>query len=589
MNDVVSQVKEKLDLAEFLKNYIQLTPAGKNFKGLCPFHKEKTPSFIASPDRQIWHCFGCGAGGDVVGFLMRYESLEFMEALRILAEKAGIDFQRQGGTDQRQYDRLYQINTAAKDFYKANLAKAPLAQKYFQDRGLKKETIEEFELGAAPTEYDSLIKDLTKRGYRMEEIEKAGLAFKTQRGTYMDRFRQRLMFPLYNSFGKVIAFTGRVMPGFESAEVGKYVNSPETPIFNKSKLLFGFHKSKNAIRETDAAVVVEGQMDLLMCWQDGVKNIIATSGTALTGEHLKALRRFAGNLILAFDSDEAGQAATERVIDLAQANDFITKVLDLSSGDPADAVKKEPGLMTQLVAKAQPAMDYYFRRYLGGNNLASFTAGDLSSQKKGVRATLVKIKNIYSPTEQNHWLKELSQKTGIEERFLADEMNLLKTETATTSRPEAEVGVGDREVSRRDLIAQRLLSLVSAHDNFAGEMKMFYNYLPERYQAVFSYLQQSTPSAGAALPPAMPSSQLSEIIDLISLRSSLTTGQDRVKLAEEFQDLLKQLKVEHLKDRRQVLMAAIKRAEQDGQGEALMTVLKEFDEVVKEMQLLTKV
>ncbi|MDP3901937.1 MAG: DNA primase [bacterium] len=584
MVDLVTQIKERLNIVDFLKTYLQLSSAGKNFKAACPFHKEKTPSFIISPDRQIWHCFGCGAGGDMIGFLMRYENLEFVEALKVLADKTGLDFQHQGNSDQRQYDRLYKINQLAKDFFKNNLVSAILAQEYFKSRGLKPETIAEFELGAAPDNADALSRYLTKQGYNMAEIEKAGLVFKTQRGTYMDRFRNRLMFPLYNSFGKVIAFTGRVMPlpadlsakaVSAEASAAKYVNSPETPIFNKSRLLFGLHKSKNEIRQLDAVVIVEGQMDFLMSWQDGIKNIVATSGTALTGDHLKLLRRFTGNMIVSFDSDEAGQLATERTIDMAQAADFSVKIIHLESKDPADIVKNNPGLMAKLVSGADSAMSYYFGRYLSTKD------GDAALRKNNMRVLLTKLKNIYSPTEKGYWIKELSDRTGIGERFLLEEIDLIKSEPMDGNAKALPNSPEKQNLSRQDLIAQRLLSLVVADEGLADQLQTSYNYLPERYQAVFNYLRKSKDGATQAAA----TSQFSELLNLINLCSSLLLDQNKTKLAEEFQSLVKHLKLEHLRDRRLALTVLIKSAEQKDDNEELMKALREFDEISKEMQL----
>ena len=237
-----------------------------------------------------------------------------------------------GAGDQKQFNILYDVNRAAKDYFNAQLLQSAGPSKtafdYLLGRGLKKETIEEFEIGFAPNTQDGLTRAMTKAGYAITDVERAGLTFKTERGTYWDRFRSRIMFPLYNQFGKVIAFTGRVMPGEEGGNTGKYVNSPETPIFSKSKLLFGLHKSKEAIRETKTAVLVEGQMDFLMVWQDGIKNAVATSGTALTFDHLKNLKRFAEKLVLVFDEDEAGQMGSQRTIDLSQANRFYVGGVD---------------------------------------------------------------------------------------------------------------------------------------------------------------------------------------------------------------------------------------------------------------------
>ena len=573
MQDTVQEIKDKIDLVDFLRTYLSLSQAGKNFKAHCPFHKEKTPSFIVSPERQIWHCFGCGAHGDLIGFLMKYENLEFLEALKILAEKVGIELRRSGSQDQKQFVVLYEINQAAKDFFKNNLAKAEAARNYLLERGLKKEIIEEFEIGVAFSVSDALTQHLLKSGFSVADIEKAGLVFKTERGTYWDRFRNRIMFPLYNHFGKVIGFTGRVMPGFENADVGKYVNSPETPIFNKSKLLFGLHKTKNDIREAKTAVLIEGQMDFLMAYQDGVKNVVATSGTALTNDHLKIIKRLADNLILAFDNDEAGQMATERSIDLAEANDFSVKVLDFSKEglkDPADIVKNKPGYLISLFGNAEPAMKFYFDRYLPKVNLHE---SDIHLQKKNIRSVLSKIKNISSPIVKSHWIHELALLVGLEERFLLEEMDNLKS--AAINKKEEIENNDKQDLSRKELISQRIIGLALEKNNFAETLKDYQTYLPPSYQTVFATCINNE---AAGLSP-----QLKDVLDLINLRAAMTYGgADEIKIEMEFYDLLKQLKHEYFKERKNALNKEIMEAEKKGDEERINKLLGEFKNVIEE-------
>ena len=275
-NTPVDIIKEKLDVVEFLKGYIQLNPAGKNFKALCPFHREKTPSFMVSPERQGWHCFGCNIGGDIFGFVMRYENVEFGEALKILAEKAGVELKRVSPAEYKHLGLLYDINEKAKEFYKRELETSQIAREYISKRGLTKETVDEFEIGFAPTGSEALILNLLKSGFHADDILRAGLSFRTERGLSFDRFRGRVMFPIHNHFGKTVGFTGRILPQFDDGKSGKYVNSPETPIFAKSKLLYGFWKSKNFIRDAKNAFLVEGQMDFLLSWQAGAKNAVAS-------------------------------------------------------------------------------------------------------------------------------------------------------------------------------------------------------------------------------------------------------------------------------------------------------------------------
>ncbi len=460
MGTVVEDIKDKLDIVEVIKSYITVLPAGRNFKANCPFHGEKTPSFMISPERRSWHCFGgCNEGGDVISFVMKYENVEFYDALKLLAERAGIDPSRlRGGSGEyRKYDALYAINEAAKDFFIRSMT--PEVRAYALERGLTVETITEFEVGYAPASSDAMVRELTKRGFAIQDICEAGVVFKTERGTYWDRFRDRLMFPLMNHTGKTVGFTGRVMPWSKSNSpdvvLAKYVNSPETPIFNKSKVLYGFDKAKSHIREAGSALVVEGQMDFLMTWQAGIRNVTATSGTALTNDHLAVLRRLAEKLLLCFDNDEAGQRAIERGIDLALAHDFSVGVVSLSGKDPADVVRENQGALAGMITNAKSAREFYFDRHL------PHSAGIPPDQvKKGARAVLIKIKGLASPFEQATWLRELTMRTGMSESVLRAEMDRLEAPASHVNvHKTASTITHTARMSRKDMIVARIVSL----------------------------------------------------------------------------------------------------------------------------------
>ena len=570
MADNIQLIKERLDLLDFLRSYLKVSPAGKNFKANCPFHKEKTPSFIISPDRQIWHCFGCSKGGDIIKFLMLYENIEFFEAMKILGEKAGLDMGRLSGSDQRHFNVLYEINQKAKEFFQQQLKLNVEAKNYLKNRGLTEATIEEFEIGFAPAGSDILSRQLLKIGYRIAELEQSGLVLKTERGTYWDRFRSRIMFPLYNNFGRTVGFTGRVLEGVVSPSasgmaLAKYVNSPETPIFNKSKILFGFHKSKNAIREAKTAILVEGQMDFLMLWQDGVKNAIATSGTALTSEHLMALQRLADSLIINFDSDEAGQAATERAIDMAESNDLVVRVAILKDKDAADFVKNNPGVIQSIFSKAVPALEYYLDKY----KLANIKNYSLSSaeSKRALRLVLEKIKNIYSPVEQGQWLKELGRRTGITEQLLSAEMQNLKS-VAMVGAVDARDDVQEEVLSRKEKISDQLINLAFLKKDFFDELSKDLDFLPESHRQIL--LAESK-----------------NINDVVLLRSSLAlTEKDEIKAAIQFRDLLRQLKLIYWREKQQTASFTIREAEQSGIEGKVSEALKEFDRINKELQNL---
>ena len=580
----VEQIKEKLDIAEFVRSYISIQPAGKNFKALCPFHKEKTPSFIISPERQTWHCFGaCSDGGDIFKFLMKYENLEFHEALKILAEKAGVELKRISPADQKQFGVLYEINEAAKEFFISQLAEKTNieANKYLDNRGLKPETIKEFELGLAPDKWDSLAVYLIKKGYSAADIERAGLIFKNERGNLIDRFRNRIMFPIYNNFGKTIGFSGRILPQFETPETGKYVNSPETLIFNKSKILYGFHKTKNHIREKKITVAVEGQMDFLMAYQDGVKNAVAISGTALTADHLKVLKRLADEIIFCFDNDEAGLKAAERGIDLANQQDFSVKLLVIENyKDPAEIIQKSPGLLLKLLDEAKSAMEFYFDRYLNKqlttNNQQLTTKINLSEFKKNIRIVLLKIKNLASAIEQAHWLKELSSKIGIKEEVLLEELSQLKKSNLSENALRQLAPIKQTFApTRRDLIAERLIGLLMLNENFLSIISDHFVYLPNDYLMIIeSVKNRQKPNE----------ERLLEKLNLISLRSSAESSLDEEKIKNELNELLRQLKTEYFKEKRNELAELIKKTENAkgvGQEKEISIALEEFDRVSK--------
>ncbi|MBI2037123.1 MAG: DNA primase [Candidatus Liptonbacteria bacterium] len=583
MTDPVREIKERINVVDFLRSYLQLLPAGRNFKALCPFHKEKTPSFMVSPDRQSWHCFGCGEGGDVFTFLMKYENLEFYEALRVLAEKAGVELRSIARTGEREFNVLFDANAVAVEYFKAMLGKTPTVLEYLKKRGLKQETIEEFGLGFAPDQHDGLLMWLRGKGLRPEDAVRAGLAGRNERGLYFDRFRGRVMFPIANHTGRVVGFTGRILPEYERPDLGKYVNSPETPIFVKSRILYGFYRTKGDIRNANAALLVEGQMDFLMVWQDGVKNVAATSGTALTPEHLSTLRRFADRLIVSFDTDEAGWAAGERAIDLAQALDFSVRVVTVPGAkDPADYVAAHPGSFEGLVLSARHAMKFYFERYgfKEGNALS------LEEKKKAARGVLGKARNIASPIEKMDWVHELSKISGVSEQALLEEMERLPAgqaglpagstsspqEGGAECAPEEASSPASQTLTRRELIAERLLGLALS-ENSLPALKEAEPYLPPLYREAYRELVRGRPDESNASP------RVQELAGLIQLRAGLEMG-------EHSKELMRQLKKEYLKDRQHELSLKIAEAEHAGNDGRREELMQELASVAKEMHTI---
>jgi DNA primase len=576
----VQEIKDKLDIVEFIRSYIHLLPAGKNFKARCPFHNEKTPSFMVSPERQTWHCFGaCAEGGDIFKFVMKHDNLEFYEALKFLAEKAGVELRKFSPADQRQFGVLYDINDSAKKFFQNQLEFSKEANKYLKTRGLKKETIEEFEVGFAPQGFDNLTVNLINAGYDIRDIERAGLNFKSERGGYIDRFRGRIMFPIYNHFGKAVGFSGRILPQYDTGEMGKYINSPETPIFNKSKILYGFHKSRDFIKEKKEAVLVEGQMDFLMVWQDGIKNAVATSGTALTDGHLTALRRLTEKIIFCFDNDEAGLKAAERSIDLAQSRDFCVGLLVLEHyKDPADAARNEPGVLEKLIKKAKPAMEFYFDKYLKiPSPKSQASKADLSDFKNKIRIVLGKIKILASPIERQHWLRELSLKTRVKEEALLEEMEQLKISSSQFLLPNTN-NISNNQMaplSRIELIAQKLVGLMTISEELHSRAEDFLSYLPENYLIIAKSLIEKV---------KLENEQHNNLLATISLKTSFELSVfDKEEVGREFQELVRQLRLEHLRSRRQELISVLRSVENSGDEQGIEALLREFDEVSRLM------
>ncbi len=554
---VSETIKEKLDVADFLKGYLNLQPAGKNFKALCPFHKEKTPSFMISPERQNWHCFGCNLGGDIFSFLMRYENIEFAEALKILAERAGVELARVSSGEYKYFGLLYDINEAAKKYFQKELVRSELARKYLASRGLKEEIINEFEIGFAPNLPDALnLFFANNSNFRPDEILRAGLGVKSERGRQFDRFRGRVMFPICNSLGKIVGFTGRILPEFDTGQFGKYVNSPETPIFNKSKVLYGFSKSKEFIRDEKSVFMVEGQMDLLMSYQAGIKNVVATSGTALTPDHLKLLRRLTEEIVLNFDSDEAGLAAGERAIDLAESFDFNVKVVVLKDfKDPAEAVEKDPAGLLTAITKAIPAPEFYFERYLP-------KGADYSSRGmlQSLRVVLGKIKNIQSAVSREFWLKQLSKRVGISEKTLAEESEGLAAKSSGNKEESDSNTIEERKISRRELLSERLISAALQRNNLAV-VEDVAECLPARYQNIITLLERGDKRS--------PDPKIDQILNLVILRSEEIGD-------AELADVKKHLRLEFQKDRHLEITAKIREAELNKDEPALKILIEEL-------------
>ncbi|MBF8280593.1 MAG: dnaG [Candidatus Magasanikbacteria bacterium] len=421
----LQEIKDRLDIVSVLGEYLQLKASGANWKGLCPFHHEKSPSFMVHREKQIWHCFGCHEGGDIFTFVMKMEGLEFVEALKLLADRAGVEISAAADVDRSERNRLLEVLKSAAQFFQKIFHDSPRAQaarEYLDHRGLKNTTIAEFGIGWSAEDWNALTDFLLKRGVPAVDIAKAGLAVKKDDGGIYDRFRGRIMFPIHDVHGNVVGFTGRVL--VETAvSGGKYVNTPQTILFDKGRLLYNLHRAKQFIKDAGFAIIMEGQMDVVSAWQAGIKNVIASSGTALTPDQVNLLKRYTNKIAISFDADVAGQAAAKRGLNIARDAGLDIRVIKIPADagkDPDDCIKKDPEIFKRAVEEAAPIMAFIIERALNGKNLA-----DPKQKVIAAREVLTEIAALPSAIERETWLRTLGQRIAVSEDALREEMRKL--------------------------------------------------------------------------------------------------------------------------------------------------------------------
>lgn len=490
MDSVTSEIKAKLNVEDVIGEYLQLQRAGRNLKSCCPFHHEKTPSFMVSPERQSWHCFGCGEGGDIFTFVMKMEGVDFVDALKILGEKAGVEIKRK--TYKKEFgedkDNLLGALEASKQFYQhcLKIKGGRKAYEYLLARGLTDETIAQFELGYAPDSWTLLSEYLKKKGFSEKEIMGAGMTVRKESGGAYDRFRGRIMFPINSIAGQTLGFSSRVMPGGDETQA-KYINTPETLIYNKGRVLYGLDKAKVAVRQADECILVEGNLDVIASHQAEVKNAVATCGTALTSEQLRIIKRYTDNIVFSFDQDAAGVKAAGRAIELALEAGMNVSMIQIPEGkDPADSVKKDPALWQQASRQKVKVMDFYFTSAFGKNN-----AAEVEGKKQIADELLKVIAKLSNKIEQSYYLQKLSADLDINEEVLRTAMEaagkISSHEQRETAKEEEKVSVSftpEQKLQRR-LIGAFIVE-PELFGNFAGQEELFSDPLAAKLYAYFS-------------------------------------------------------------------------------------------------------
>jgi len=424
-DDKIDEVRSSSDIVEIISSFVNLKKRGKNYVGLCPFHNEKTPSFTVSADKQIYHCFGCGAGGNVFTFIMEHEKVSFIEAVRYLAERAGIQLAPSQRTpeaipEETEIETLYAVSRFAGLFFYKNLtasSEGKIALDYFHNRGWTDETIKKFGLGYSLNAWDGLIKHAQENNIGIENLEQCGLIIKRDDGSYYDRFRGRAMFPIFSASGRVIGFGARRL--VEDENTPKYINSPETKIYNKSRVLYGLYQAKDALRQEDNAILVEGYADLISVFQAGVQNIVASSGTALTEEQIRLIARYTRNITVVYDADSAGSKATIRGVDLILEQGLNVKVGELPQGeDPDSYVKKYGGgKFKKLVDKAISFVDFTARAFQREGKLDT-----PEGQTEAVRSIIETIARIQDPLKREFYIKDIAEQYKLYESVLYREL-----------------------------------------------------------------------------------------------------------------------------------------------------------------------
>ncbi len=597
MNSAVEDIKSRINIIDLIGEYIRVQKAGANWKALCPFHREKSPSFMINEEKQIWHCFGCGKGGDAFGFLMEIESIDFKEALKILAEKTGVELPKYSkGQVQLVDDRkkTLEILELATKFYEKQLWDGMGKEKilhYLRNRGLKDGSIKDFRLGYAPAGWDNLLKFLTGRGYKPEEISKTGLLVsknEIKNSSFYDRFRDRIIFPVMDVMGQVVGFSARVAPGGDESQA-KYVNTPETEVYHKSKILYGINRAKQDIKSKNSAIIVEGNMDVIAAYQAGIKNVVAVSGTALTGEQVDTLKRYSNKIKMLFDMDSAGEQATKRSAEICFQKDINVSVITLAHGkDAAEIVQKNPKEFVESVEKSIPIMEYFFQQF--------FRKYDKNKieEKKVIAAELLNIiRNFGNDIEKSHWIRKLSEKLEVGENILIDSLKKVERRLKGNIREESKIEKSASK-TRSEIIREKIIGLALASpevwERFVADPESREYFADDlRFLEVF----QKGPEAKYKFQDfisILGDKETKDFLQKIYFETKYSRGEEEVEendlsdAKDQMEYCFNELKKEIGKGRLNVLLGDIRKAEENKDEEGKILLINEFNKLSQEIK-----
>ena len=577
--NILSDILARVNIVEVVSEYIPLKRAGRNYKACCPFHHEKTASFMVSLDKQIYHCFGCGVGGNAINFLMQYERLEFPEAVEILARKCGVVLPLRKSHDPKnaeQASQLRKINELAVIIYSANLHSSvgSAAREYLIKRGIKEETAKQFRLGFARDSWDELLSGLRSKNFSLSEIEKAGLIIPKDGGGFYDRFRNRIIFPIFDIKNSCIGFGARVT----DEGTPKYINSPETSLYKKGKNLYGLNLAKDAVREFDFVVVVEGYLDCVIPFQHGLHNIVASLGTALTQDQARLIKRYTRNVVMVYDGDLAGELATLRSLDIFIEEEVEVRIAALPLGYDPDTYVRKHGIeeFNKLIKDADNLFDYQLKALK-----RKYDSRQSESKAKIASEILRTIKKLKDPILRDEYIKKLSEKLSLDESFVRDVYNNLKLDSAISDI----VSESFNKLAKTNPTEKLLMKLMLEETQLVDDIKE--RIAPDDFQdkmiarivsTMFELANQGKSLSTYNLINYLGEETLSSLVCESTFMPEVTNS-EKVKVVD---DCILRLKKNSLQVKRKKLQEAIKYAEEKGNEEELNKLKIEFNHLIKQ-------
>ena len=578
-NEAKDLIKQKLDIVDIIGEYVNLIPAGSNYKALSPFRTEKSPSFIVSPELQIYKDFGGDKSGDVFQFIMDMEGVNFPEALNILAQKAGISLKKNYKNDADYSDNKKIILNILKDsttIYHSLLKHIQYGQKgreYLYSRGITDALIDLFEIGWAPQSYHTLSKKLSQK-YSNADIEVSGMAIQSDKSSIYDRFRGRIMIPIQDILGRVVGFTGRVLPEYDDGKMGKYVNSPQTIVFDKSRLLFGLSQAKINIKSNNRVIIVEGQMDVIMSHKAGIKEVVAVSGTALTEQHINTLLRYTNQFLLAFDNDKAGIDACLRSASLIIKKGGVVKIINIQNGkDTADLVRENPELWQEAVDNALDLIEYYIN-----NIVANIEADNAPAKNQALKTLLEWIQDINEPITKNYYIKRLAYLLNMSEKEIYSQLKSNQIPAESNSMQQSQ---DTASIKLQKQIIAYLLYKPTNNDILILEQSLFtQSKLREIFIKLREYCKQNSPQTlNLAYCKDFLSDTEYNIIKELLLPISYKIEQinpNESQIQEMIKESIGLLKNQYKSLARKTLLKQLKEAKKSGNIEKVQEILKKY-------------